>query len=657
MRDARKLVKLDPWLTPYTDAVQLRLVHSAQYRKRILDGASLIEFALGHRYFGLQSDENGWVLREWAPHATAMYLVSDMSGWEKSPNYAFIRQGDEWELQLPEEALPVGSHYKLLLEWPGGSGYRIPAYAPYVVQDEQTKEFTAVVTESSPFTWRHDSPESPAIPMIYEAHVGMSSAEEKVASYREFADTVLPRVKAGGYNTVQLMAVAEHPYYGSFGYHVSSYFAPSSRCGTPDGLRYLIDTAHGMGLRVIMDIVHSHAVRNEAEGLSRFDGSLHQYFHSGDRGRHALWDSRLFDYGKPQVAHFLLSNLRYWLDEFRFDGFRFDGVTSMLYTHHGQGKAFTSYDEYFGNDIELDALAYLTTATELIHTLRPDATVIAEEMSGYPGLAAPVDQGGIGFDYRMSMGVPDLWIRTLKQRRDEEWNLGEIVHELTARRPEEKVISYAESHDQALVGDKTLIFRLIDKDMYWHMATKDVNLAVERGVALRKLIYLLTAALHGGGYLNFMGNEFGHPEWIDFPRAGNDWSYHYARRQWDLADDAALQYHHLQAFDRAMVRVVSHTLDPVEDVAVDEARRVVSFRRGRQVYIVNLSPDVSYTDLEIAADDGEYEVVLSTDAAMFGGQDRIDTMLPYATHDGRLRLYVPARTGVVLRRRLRKNQK
>lgn len=641
----------DPWLEPYRNQLEKQQAYVAQARRRLLAGKALEDFALGHMYFGLHQIDSGWVLREWAPNATAIYLLCESSNWQDDDSYAYTR-GDNgvWELLLQGDFLLPGDKFKLRVHWDGGSGERIPAYARYVVQDPETNLFSAVALPPSEYKWRHSAPPRPDVPLIYEAHVGMSSEKPEVASYRHFTKNILPRIKNLGYNTVQLMAVQEHPYYGSFGYHVSSFFAASSRFGSPDDLKELIDTAHGMGLRVIMDIVHSHAVKNEVEGLSRFDGTLNQYFHEGDRGNHEAWDSRVFDYGKPEVAHFLLSNVRFWLDEYRFDGFRFDGVTSMLYHNHGLEQSFSSYDDYVSGNTELDALAYLTMANQLAHSIQPEVTTIAEDMSAFPGLAAPAHEGGVGFDYRLSMGVPDLWIKTLKEKRDEDWELSHLFHELTTHRPEEKIISYAESHDQALVGDKTLIFRLIDKDMYDYMRVVDENLNVERGIALHKLIRLLTASTHSGGYLNFMGNEFGHPEWIDFPREGNDWSYHYARRQWSLADNPKLKYQWLQAFDTELIRLAEKLSDPeYHYISIDEDRRLISFVRSGYLFAINLSPDTSYTDHEIPTFDGEYKVVLSSDDARFGGQDRVDSGVAYEAKNEKIKLYIPARTALVLK--------
>ena len=651
----KKLTQLDPWLEPYADKLKARHWHVLENSRRILDGKSATEFALGHLYFGVHQTKSGWVLREWAPNATRIVLVGDFNDWKDDPAYEFTRDGDNWSLELPASALTHGMNYKLHMYWGDGDGYRIPAYARYVVQDPDTKLFSAQVwAPGHDFAWTDKGfrePTSP--PLIYEAHVGMSSEKEQVATYGYFTKHVLPRIKKAGYNTVQLMAVAEHPYYGSFGYHVSNYFAPSSRFGTPDDLKTLVNIAHSMGLRVIMDLVHSHSVKNEAEGLARQDGSYDQYFHAGERGHHRQWDSRTFDYGKPEVAHFLLSNVRYWIDEFHFDGYRFDGVTSMLYHSHGLEKAYTSYDNYFDDDVDLDALTYLTLANAVAHGTNTHALTIAEDMSAMPGIAAPIESDGIGFDYRLSMGVPDLWIKTLKHKKDEEWDLAHLLYELSAHRPEEKVITYAESHDQALVGDKTLIFRLADKDMYEHMLIDDKDLNVERAIALHKMIRLFTASTHGGGYLNFMGNEFGHPEWIDFPRKGNDWSYAYARRQWSLVDDKKLKYSQLAAFDAAMTKLLrSLQADAaIEYTYVHQDDQIVSYMRGDTLFVYNFSPASSYTDYSLSAKDGKYEILLSSDSKNFGGYDRIDADQDYRVTDSWLKFYIPARSAAVLRRR------
>ncbi len=650
----KTLVEMDPWLAPHERVIKARETYVSSILRRVLDGKSPADFALGFRHFGLHRAQDGWIFREWAPNATRIVMVGDFSDWCESEEFTLrpTKHG-EWEVQLPLSAVKRGDKFKLRVYWPGGAGWRLPSYATYVVQDDDSVDFSAVVWQpDEPYQWQHDIPPIPNVPLIYEAHIGMSGEEEKVSSFNEFTAGVLPRIKQAGYNTIQLMAIAEHPYYGSFGYHVSNFFAVSSRFGTPDDFKRLVDIAHGLGLRVIIDIVHAHAAKNEVEGLGNFVGSLTQYFKALD---HPAWDSRLFDYGKPEVLHFLASNCRWWLDEYHVDGFRFDGVTSMLYHDHGLGKSFTSYDDYFTDDVDKDALVYLRLANDIIHAVRPDATTIAEEMSGLPGLAAPTEHGGLGFDYRLAMGAPDLWIKTLKERRDEDWDLGELAHTLSSHRPEEKVISYAESHDQALVGDKTLIFRLIDKDMYWHMNKDDPDLTVERGIALHKLIRLLTAGLHGGGYLNFMGNEFGHPEWIDFPRQGNNWSFKHARRQWSLRDNGFLKYQWLGEFDAALMKIVQAVDDlGIHYLNIRQHDHVVSFIRGDLLFIMNFSPNQSWTDYGVPAAAGSYRVALSSDDQQFGGQGRVDPNGRYFTtphgNEHIIRVYTPTRSGLVLQK-------
>jgi len=557
-----EIVKRDPYLQPHSfflHDIQRRVIET---EKRLTgEKISLLDFASAHEYFGLHFDQQDrkWTFREWAPNASAVYLIGDCSRWKKSKEYKLESLSDGvWEIVLPEDTFKHKDLYNLCIEWPGGEGERIPAYVRRTVQDPKTKLFAAQVWEPTrPYKWKTTdfkfSQDQPLL--IYEAHVGMAQEEEKIGTFEEFRKNILPRIAAAGYNAVQFMGIQEHPYYGSFGYQVSSFYAPSSRFGTPDDLKKLIDSAHQAGLAVLIDLVHSHAVKNEIEGLSRFDGTLHQYFHDGPRGEHPVWDSRLFNYGKTEVLHFLLSNVRYWLDAFQFDGFRFDGVTSMLYHDHGLGEPFSSYDKYFGDNLDTDALIYLALANHLAHQLRPEAITIAEDVSGLPGLGASFEEGGTGFDYRLSMGVPDFWKKTITEKQDEEWHVEEMFHKLTNRRGDEKVISYAESHDQALVGDKTIIFRFLDSVMYDSMRFDQKNYLVDRGVALHRLIGLITMATAGHGYLNFMGNEFGHPEWIDFPRDGNNWSCKFARRQWSLRDNPRLQYFKLAEFDQAMINL------------------------------------------------------------------------------------------------------
>ncbi|MCQ2074818.1 MAG: alpha amylase C-terminal domain-containing protein [Bacteroidaceae bacterium] len=663
-----EIVRNDRWLKPYEKILRARRDYALSREREICGrGGRLSRFAVGHLYYGLHKTESGWVFREWAPNAVEIFLIGDFSDWQERDEYRLNRLNDygDWEVMVPLEYIRHGQHYKMRVKWNGGQGDRIPAWCRRVVQDNVTHIFSAQVWNPEvKYVFRNDSFFPADAPlMIYECHIGMSQEKEDVGTYVEFTRNVLPRIKKNGYNCIQIMAVQEHPYYGSFGYHVSNFFAPSSRFGTPEELMELIDTAHGMGIAVIMDIVHSHAVKNENEGLGNLSGDPCQYFNQGVRREHSAWDSLCFDYGKDAVLHFLLSNCKYWLTEFHFDGFRFDGVTSMIYYSHGLGESFCNYDDYFNGHQDGDAICYLTLANKLIHQVNPKAITIAEEVSGMPGLAAPVKSGGMGFDYRMAMNIPDYWIKTIKERRDEDWNVSEIYWELTNRRSDERTVSYVESHDQALVGDKTVIFRLVDADMYWHFKKGSENLVTARGIALHKMIRMVTASAINGGYLNFMGNEFGHPEWIDFPREGNGWSYKYARRQWSLVDDHSLLYHFLGDFDRDMVRLISSRSDfhrwSINKWCSNEGDQVLAFTRGDLLFVYNFNPSRSFCDYGLYVPKGKYRIEIDSDNPCYGGNGLVDDTQEHFTlkDDANaseelewLRLYLPARTAFVLRR-------
>lgn len=668
MERTLNIIKHDLWLEPFEEAINGRYRYVLGKKSELTNGGkqSLSDFATGYLYFGLHKTSKGWVFREWAPNATQIYLIGTFSNWKEDQAYAMTRlENGNWEIELPADVLHHGDLYKLIVHWNGGCGERIPAWATRVVQDAQTGIFNAQVWDpQTPYVFKTKNFKPATDPLlIYECHIGMAQQEEKVGTYNEFREKILPRVAKAGYNCIQVMAIQEHPYYGSFGYHVSNFFAASSRFGTPDELKELIDAAHALGIAVIMDIVHSHSVKNEVEGLANFAGDPNQYFYPGASREHPAWDSLCFDYGKNEVIHFLLSNCKYWLEEYSFDGFRFDGVTSMLYFSHGLGEAFVNYADYYNGHQDDNAICYLTLANDLIHQVKVNAITIAEDVSGMPGIAAKIEDGGYGFDYRMAMNIPDYWIRTIKDKIDEDWKPSSIFWEVTNRRKNEKTISYAESHDQALVGDKTIIFRLIDADMYWHMQKGDANYVVNRGIALHKMIRLITASTMNGGYLNFMGNEFGHPEWIDFPREGNGWSCKYARRQWDLVDNKNLLYHVMADFDADMLKLLkgvkSFQTTPVQEIWHNDEDQVLAFQRKDLIFVFNFNPKKSFTDYGFLVTPGKYMAVLNTDSPFYGGNGLTDDTVDHFTiadplyareKKEWLKIYIPARTAVVLKK-------
>lgn len=663
------LVKNDPWLEPFTGEIVGRIQRQRNRLKEIENNyQSLENFADAYHYFGFNYDKKakGWWYREWAPKAKGLFLVGDFNDWDRKANPLIKSEKGIWEIFLDDKTYTGkfghGTKLKVYVASGNGGMDRLPAYVNYVVQDPTTYDFAGQIwSPEKAFKWT-DSKFNPndhtPEPYIYECHVGMAQDKEGIGTYREFADLVLPRIKDQGYNTIQMMAIQEHPYYGSFGYHVSNFFAPSSRFGTPDDLKYLVNKAHNLGIAVIMDLVHSHAVKNIAEGLAKLDGSDDQYFHPGGKGYHTGWDSYLFNYGKEEVLQFLISNTKYWIEEYHFDGYRYDGVTSMLYFHHGEHVSFDSYEKYF-NEVDWDVLVYLQLANLLIHKIKPGAITIAEDMSGMPGICRPVPEGGIGFDFRLAMGIPDYWIKILKHKTDEQWNVHEIWHTLSNRRYGEKTIAYAESHDQALVGDKTLAFWLMDKEMYDHMHRDHQSLIVDRGISLHNMIRFLTIAMGGEGWLNFIGNEFGHPEWVDFPREGNGWSYKYAKRQWDLVDNEELRYNQMNAFGKAMVELAKKEKIvaslPAQSLNLDQDNHTLIFERNNVIFAFNFSPFNSISDYRFKVPNpGHYQILINSDRKEFGGFDRIDDGMSYPTvtlfGEHFVSIYLPNRVALALKR-------
>ncbi|KAL6305825.1 glycoside hydrolase superfamily [Sparassis latifolia] len=668
------VLDVDPWLEPNVPAV----IHRHDLFRKWKDNIQQAEggydaFTKGYLKFGLNVGQNGEVVyREWAPNAKEAALIGDFNEWNRNSHLMKKNEYGIWEITVPPTspgvcAIPHDSKIKISMVLPSGERIeRLPAWITRVTQELAVSPvYDARFWNPPPeqrYKFKNQRPPQPKSVRIYEAHVGISTTEYRVGTYKEFTTNTLPRIRDLGYNTIQLMAIMEHAYYASFGYQVTSFFAASSRYGSPEELKELIDTAHGMGITVLLDIVHSHACKNVLDGINLFDGTDHLYFHEGGKGRHDLWDSRLFNYGSHEVLRFLLSNLRFWIEEYQFDGFRFDGVTSMMYIHHGIGTGFSGgYHEYFGDSADLEAIVYLMLANDAMHSLYPFCITIAEDVSGMPLLCVPVSKGGVGFDYRLSMAIPDMWIKLLKHKSDDDWEMSNIVHTLTNRRYREKSIAYAESHDQALVGDKTLAFWLMDKEMYTNMSDlTEYTPIISRGIALHKMIRLLVHSLGGEGYLNFEGNEFGHPEWLDFPREGNGNSFHYARRQWNVVDDKLLRYRYLNEWDKAM----NHTEEKYGWLAAEpayvslkhEVDKVIVFERAGLLFAFNFHSTKSFTDYRVGVEEpGEYHIVLTSDEKRFGGFDNVHLGGQYFTTplewNGRknwLQVYIPTRTCIVL---------
>ncbi|MFI3322642.1 MAG: alpha-amylase family glycosyl hydrolase [Rikenellaceae bacterium] len=653
-----KILTLDDWLKESSWSIENRY-NKYKYRKEEIEKGcgSLSDYANGYIYYGFNYDpiKKGWWFREWLPAAKDVFIFGDFNNWNHT-EYRLTKIGEDWEMFFSDEdfgdRLTHESLYKLYIHGENGFNERLSAYSRRVIEDVETHNYTSQIWKpTKEFKWTDADfkPQSTEHPLIYEAHVGMAQEQPRVGLYRKFTRDILPRVKELGYNSIQLMAIAEHPYYGSFGYHVSNFFAPSSRYGSPEEFKELVNRAHELGISVILDLVHSHYVKNFNEGLNELDGSSHHYSPEGERGNQPYWDSKNFDYARPGVEHFLLSNIKYWMEEYHVDGFRFDGVTSMIYFHHGYID-FEGRDCYFNEGVNEDAICYLALANELIHEINPNAITIAEDVSGMPGMTVPSDDGGVGFDFRLGMAIPDFWIEYLEDVRDEDWNIWRMWNQMTNRLPYVKTIAYAESHDQAMVGDKTIAFRLMDKEMYWSMSKLCENIIVDRGIALHKMIRLFTLTTAGQGYLTFMGNEFGHPEWIDFPREGNGYSYDNARRQWSLTKDNLLRYHYLEDFDKEMIALAKE-YELLDDsypyiYQMDELNKTMVYSLGKVLFVFNWSGENSIENYTLPVPEvGKYKIILNSDSEELGGFGRIEPDSEFFSYDkecqdGEVRSYI-----------------
>ena len=650
------LMERDPSLNPWAGDIRMHLDRYNERRWRLAGDGSLSEFANGYHYFGFHRTDEGWAFREWLPGADAVWLTGDFNNWQRYACPLIPIGNGVWEVRLRgQDALKHGQMVKLIVGRQGASFERVPAYIHRCVKDHIGGALCGEIwMPGQPFQWtdgdffRFKRPRSP---MIYEAHVGMAQEHGRVGSFREFADETLGWVQYAGYNTVLLMAVQEDPDYASMGRRVANFFAPSHRFGTPEDLKYLVNKAHELDISVLMEVCCCWASPNVGEGLSQQDGTDWQYFLTGPRGWHPKHGTRLFDYGRDDVLHFLLSNLKYWMEEYHFDGFRFDGVTSMLYENHGM-SAFDRPDAYFSMNTNVDARIFLMLANELIHGFNDKAMTIAEEDSGFPGMCLPLEYGGVGFDYRQDEGVQALWAALIRDQRQQDWDMSRLWATLTAGRPGEMRLCSPEPRERSLMA------RMAGEALETGMGKEDKDPEVDRAADMQKAIRLLTCALSGNGFLTFMGNEFGHPDRVDFPRAENRFSGLNARRRWSLVNDWSLKYEWLANFDRAMTflfnRFAIHCAGDPERLLIDDEKKLIAFSRGGMLFVFNLHPTQDARRVFINAGSGAYRAALTTDEWPFGGRERVSKEAAFRTSDapGGTGFFIdlPCRFGAVFER-------
>ncbi|MCL7041319.1 hypothetical protein MKW94_030953 [Papaver nudicaule] len=537
-----------------------------------------------------------------------------------------LRKGRKAWSQKYNPCIPHGSRYRVYFNTPSGPVERVPAWATYVLPEVEGKQSVAVHWEPPPedaYRWKKERPKVPKSLRIYECHVGISGSEPKVSSFSEFTEKVLPHVKESGYNAIQLIGVIEHKDYFTVGYRVTNLFAVSSRFGTPDDFKRLVDEAHGLGMLVFLDIVHSYSAADEMVGLSLFDGSNDCYFHTGKRGHHKYWGTRMFKYGDLDVLHYLLSNLKWWVEEYQIDGFHFHSLSSMIYTHNGFAVFTGDMEEYYNQYVDKDALIYLILANEMLHELNPNIITIAEDATHYPGLCEQTSEGGLGFDFYANVSVSEMWLSLLESVPDHEWNMNKVVKTLLGNgKNTNKMLTYAENHNQSISGGRSFGEILFGEIKEPFAGSENMLL---RGSSLYKMIKLITFTISGRAYLNFMGNEFGHPMRVEFPMPGNDFSFSLANRQWDLVEDKGV-HQDIFSFDKDMMkldeRIFSKSLPKIHHV--NDTTMVISYIRGPFLFVFNFHPENSYERYSVGADEaGEYQLILDTDAVKYGGQGHL----------------------------------
>ncbi|XP_047249302.1 1,4-alpha-glucan-branching enzyme 3, chloroplastic/amyloplastic isoform X3 [Capsicum annuum] len=519
------------------------------------------------------------------------------------PYWLETKKGRNGWVQKYMPALPHGSQYRVYFNTPNGPLERVPAWATFVIPDADGKQAVAVHWEPTPeyaYKWKHKQPVKPKSLRIYECHIGISGQEPKISSFNDFISKVLPHVKEAGYNAIQIIGVVEHKDYFTVGYRVTNFYAVSSRYGTPDDFKRLIDEAHGLGLLVFLEIVHSYAAADEMVGLSLFDGTNDCYFHTGKRGLHKFWGTRMFKYGDLDVLHFLLSNLNWWVEEYHVDGFHFHSLSSMLYTHNGFASFTGDMDEYCNQYVDKDALLYLILANEVLHTLHPNVITIAEDATLYPGLCDQTSQGGLGFDYFANLSASEMWLALLENTPDHEWCM--------------------KNHNQSISGGCSFAEILIGNSLGKSSISQE---SLVRGCSLHKMIRLITCTIGGHAYLNFMGNEFGHPKRVEFPMSSNNFSFSLANRSWDLLENDV--HYQLFSFDKDMMdldkngRILSRGLANIHHV--NDTTMVISYLRGPNLFVFNFHPVNSYERYTIGVEEaGEYQITLNTDEKKYGGR-------------------------------------
>ncbi len=559
----------------------------------------------------------------WAPNAERVSVVGDFNGWTPGATPLQLRpEAGIWEGFVP--GLGVGTLYKYYVE-SRYLGYCIDKADPYAFAAEIRPQTASKVWDLGRYEWRdqawmaarprrnlHESPIS-----IYEVHLGswmrVPEENQRWLTYREIASKLTAYVQQMGFTHVELLPVTEHPFDGSWGYQTVGYFAPTSRHGTPDDFRHLVDTLHQHGIGVILDWVPAHFPR-DGHGLGYFDGT-HVYEHADPRqGLHPDWDTFVFNYGRKEVRNFLISNALFWFEQYHMDALRVDAVASMLYLDYGRQGGEWIPNLYGGRE-NLEAVDFLRVLNEQVHGAFPGATVIAEESTAWPSVSRPTYLGGLGFGFKWNMGwMHDMLDYMSGDPIHRSYHQNQITFSLLYAFTENFVLPF--SHDEVVHGKGSMIGKMPGDD--WQ---KFANLRLLYG-------YMFG---HPGKKLLFMGNEFG--QW-------SEWN-HDTSLEWHLLQyppHAGLQrwVRDLNTFYRSEAALYEVDFEPSGFEWIDcsdSQASVISFlRRGRAqagteastedraaLFVCNFTPIPRHNYRVGVPAGGYWKEVLNSDAPLYGG--------------------------------------
>ncbi|MBQ6582745.1 MAG: 1,4-alpha-glucan branching protein GlgB, partial [Mogibacterium sp.] len=607
-----------------------------------------------YELFGAHRQEQGYLFRVWAPRAVSVAVIGDFNSWDlnRHPMKQFEDDESIWEVLCPEAA--EGDLYKYVVETDSGDLlYKADpyAFASESVWDEGSQRASRIVDLEERYVWgdaewldvrNHRNPYQ--TPMnIYEVHAGSWKHREDGTcwNYRELADRLIPYVKEMGYTHIELLPVMEHPFDGSWGYQVTGLYSVTSRYGTPDDFRYLIDLAHRNGIGVILDWVPAHFPK-DAYGLIEFDGYPLYEYSDPLKMEHKGWGTRAFDFGRPEVISYLVSNAFYYCEQFHADGLRVDAVAAMLYLNYDRPDGEWTPNEDGGVENK-EAIRFLQTLNQDVLTVFPGVLIMAEESTAWPNVTMPPSIGGLGFNFKWNMG----WMNdVLDYFGTDPLYRSYVHHKLTF------AITYAYSenfilpisHDEVVHGKRSLLDKM-------------PGVYEDKFAGLRSfLLYMYT---HPGKKLSFMGNELG--QFIEWDEKREldwlllDYDQHRKTREFVKAvNHCYLDHPQLWKGDNMPEGFTWIEPDCISDNMYAYYREVPGEEGSVIVTILNLSGQ-DYTGYEIGVPEADlYRILLDSDAEEFGGTGK-RTELEYVVREGKrnrcdhfIRMDLPKLSGVVL---------